>query len=76
MVGGGCGAAPPSHMNVIAWNCRGLGSSLAVRTLTNEVRTKKPLLIFLSKMKAGTSRIKGIQNKLDYTQGITVPSDG
>ena len=40
------------------------------------MRTKKPLLVFLSEMKAGTSRIKGIQNKLDYTQGITVPSDG
>ncbi|XP_030959237.1 uncharacterized protein LOC115981210 [Quercus lobata] len=63
-------------MNVIAWNCRGLGSSLAVRTLTDEVRTKKPLLVFLSETKAGMSRIKGIQNKLDYTQGITVPSDG
>ena len=63
-------------MNVIAWNCRGLGSSLAVRTLTVEVRTKKPLLVFLLETKAGTSRIKSIQNKLDYTQGITIPSDG
>ena len=74
--GNGCGAAPPSHMNVIAWNCQGLGSSLAFRTLTNKVRTKKPLLVFLSETKTGMSRIKGIQNKLDYTQGITVPSDG
>ncbi|XP_030970964.1 uncharacterized protein LOC115991409 [Quercus lobata] len=63
-------------MNVIAWNCRGLGSSLAIRTLTDEVRMKKPLLVFLSKTKASMSRIKGIQNKLEYTQGISVPSDG
>ena len=40
------------------------------------MRTKDPLLVFLSETKAGVSRIKGIQNKLDYTQGITVPSDG
>ena len=76
MIGSGCSAAPSSHMNVIAWNYRGLGSSLAVRTLTVEVRTKKPLLVFLLETKAGTSRIKSIQNKLDYTQGITIPSDG
>jgi len=27
-------------------------------------------------MKATVSKIKGIQNKIDFTQGITVPSDG
>ena len=63
-------------MSVIAWNCRGLWSSLAVQTLTVEVRTKHPLLVFLSKTKAEVSRIKGIQNKIDFRQGITIPSDG
>ena len=62
-------------MSVIAWNCQGLGSSLADWTLTEEVRAKEPLLVFLSKTKAEASRIKGIQNKLEYIQGITVPSD-
>ena len=63
-------------MSVIAWSYRGLGSSLAVLKFTEEVRTKDLLLVFLSKMKARVSRIKGIQNKIDFTQGITVPSDG
>ena len=63
-------------MSIIAWNCRGLGSFLVVRTLTDEVRSKDPLLVFLAEMKASTSRIKGIQTKLEYTQGIVVPSDG
>nr|POE88794.1 hypothetical protein CFP56_25240 [Quercus suber] len=75
MDGGGCEATLPSRMIVIAWNCKGLGSSLAVRTFIDEVRAKDPLL-FLSETKVGTSRIKGIQNKLEYTQGISVPSDG
>ena len=61
---------------MIAWNCWGLGSSLAVLTFIEEVRAKDLLLVFLSKMKAKVSRIKGIQNKIDFTQGITVPSDG
>ena len=33
-------------------------------------------MVFLSEMKTGTNRIKGIQSKLEYTQGIMVPSDG
>ena len=33
-------------------------------------------MVFLSKMKTGTNWIKGIQSKLEYTQGIMVPSDG
>ena len=35
-----------------------------------------PILVFLSETKAKQSRIKGIQRKLNLTQGITVPSDG
>ena len=61
---------------MIAWNYRGMGSTLAVRTLTDEVRTREPLLVFLVETKARVSRIRGIQAKLNYTQGIVVPSDG
>lgn len=63
-------------MSIFAWNCRGLESSLAVRTLTNAVKEMDPLLVFLSETKTGIGRIKGIQNKINFTQGIVVPSDG
>lgn len=63
-------------MTILAWNCRGIGSALAVRTLTDKVRTKDPLLVFLTETKTMESKMKGIINKLEYTQGITVPSDG
>ena len=63
-------------MSILAWNCRGLGSSLAVRTLTDAVKEMDPLLVFLSETKASKGRIKGIQNKINFTQGIVVPSDG
>ncbi|KAL4632855.1 hypothetical protein ACB092_04G081300 [Castanea dentata] len=63
-------------MSLFAWNCRGLGTSLAVRTLTDAVNEKDLLLVFLSETKAGVSRIKGIQNKINFTQGIVVSSDG
>ena len=54
-------------MSLLAWNCRGLGSPLVVQTLADEVRAKDPLLVFLSETKAKKSRIKGIQNKLEYS---------
>ena len=63
-------------MSLLAWNCRGLGSSLAVWTLVDEVRAKDPFLVFLLETKAKKNRIKGIQNKLEYSQGLTVRSDG
>ena len=63
-------------MSILAWNCRGLGTSPAVRTLTDEVKKKNPMLVFLVETKAGTKRMKGFQNKLGFTQGIVVPSDG
>lgn len=68
--------APPSLITIIVWNCRGMGSSLVVRTLADEVKAKDPLMIFLAKTKTGDSRMKGSQNKLEYRQGITIPSDG
>ena len=63
-------------MTIFAWNCRGIRLALAVRTLADEVRSKDPLLVFLTETKTGESKMKGIRNKMEYTQGITVLSDG
>ena len=37
---------------------------------------KNPILVFLSETKASLSKMKGFQNKIDYMEGIVVPSDG
>ena len=63
-------------MSVLAWNCRGLVTSPAVRTLIDEVKKKNPVLVFLVETKASIERMKGFQNKLGFTQGIVVPSNG
>ena len=63
-------------MSVPAWNCRGLGSPPAVWILTVKVKSKNPVLVFLVETKASSSRIKDLQRKLEFTQGITVPCDG
>ena len=63
-------------MSVLAWNCRGLGASPAIRTVTKVVKQKNSMVIFLVETKASIDRMKGFQNKLGFTQGITVLSDG
>ena len=63
-------------MNILAWNCRGLGTSPAIHTLTDEVKKKNPVLVFLVETKANVDKMKGFQNKLGFTQGIIVSSDG
>nr|POE97648.1 hypothetical protein CFP56_48157 [Quercus suber] len=67
---------PLSLLTILAWNHRGMGSALAVRTLADEVRSKDPLLVFLIETKTGKSKMKGIRIKVECTQGIIVPSDG
>ena len=56
---------PSSLMSVLAWNCRGLGSTPAVRILTDEVKSKNLVLVFLVETKANPSRIKGLQRRLE-----------
>ena len=63
-------------MTILAWNCRGMGSALAGKILADEVREKDPLLVFLAETKTGESKMRRIRNKMKYTQGITVQSDG
>ena len=75
-VGGGCGAASLSLISVLAWNCRRLGTPLAIPKLTEEVKKQNPVVVFLVETKANTDKMKGSQQKLGFTQGIIALSDG
>ena len=46
------------------------------RALTKMVRDEAPPLVFLVETKADISFMKIVQIKLEYMQGITVPSNG
>ena len=54
-------------MSVLAWNYWGLRSTPAVQILTDEVKSKNPVLVFLVETKANLSRIKGLQRRLEFT---------
>ena len=44
-----CSVAEPNE--ILARNCWGLGSSLVIQTLTNEVNAKNPILVFVAETK-------------------------
>uniref|UniRef100_A0A2N9G7B6 Reverse transcriptase domain-containing protein n=1 Tax=Fagus sylvatica TaxID=28930 RepID=A0A2N9G7B6_FAGSY len=46
-IGGGCNAVPPSAMNCLAWNCRGLGNPRTVQEIARLVRAQDPSVVFL-----------------------------
>ena len=60
LCGSVCRAAPLISMSVLAWNCQGLRSPSAVWMLTEEVKVKKPILVFLAETKASINKMKGV----------------
>ncbi|KAL0411828.1 UNVERIFIED_CONTAM: hypothetical protein Slati_3772500 [Sesamum latifolium] len=66
ITGGGCGAAPPLAMKILAWNCQGLGAPWTVRVLRELVRLHDPGLVFLSETKCNSRRGEMLKEKLNY----------
>jgi exonuclease III len=63
-------------MILLSWNCRGLGNSRAVRTLTHLVRTKKPDLVFIMETKLLSQNADFLKNKLGFFNQFVVDSKG
>ncbi|XP_074342276.1 uncharacterized protein LOC141679766 [Apium graveolens] len=58
-------------MNVLSWNCRGVGRPRKVQFLFNIVRQEQPYLVFLCETIAVKSKLEYVQNKLGY-EGLFV----
>jgi len=54
-------------MKIIAWNCRGLGNSLAIRSLLNLQKEEDPDILFLSETKMDERRIESLRWRLGLT---------
>jgi hypothetical protein len=63
-------------MNVLSWNCRGLGKPRAVQTLRRLVRTKKPNLVFLMETKQVSKFQESVRVKLGFEANFVVDSIG
>jgi len=58
--------APPNPMNVLSWNCRGLGNPRTVRTLHRLVRVKKPNSVFLMETNQLGRKVESVRIKLGF----------
>ena len=63
-------------MSCLAWNCRGLGNPLTIHELTNMVRKKDPLVLFLSKTKLDENRLEMLRCLWRFGGKFVVPSRG
>ena len=53
-------------MNILSWNCRGLGSPRTVHELSRLVRKYKPQILFISETKRNKLEMEGIKIKLQF----------
>ncbi|XP_062174673.1 uncharacterized protein LOC133879886 [Alnus glutinosa] len=63
-------------MMLLSWNCRGLGNSRTIRTLTNLVRNKKPHFVFLMETKMMKHKMEFLRNKLGFDSLFAVDCKG
>jgi hypothetical protein len=64
-------------MNIISWNCRGLGQSSTVQELTTLVRAKNPSLVFLMETRRSAQRaIMNLKWRLSLRHSVGIDSVG
>ena len=63
-------------MNLLSWNCRGLGNPQAVRELCQLTREKKPTILFLMETKCHRNKMEFVHVKLGFVYLFTVDWEG
>uniref|UniRef100_A0A803QI56 Reverse transcriptase n=1 Tax=Cannabis sativa TaxID=3483 RepID=A0A803QI56_CANSA len=67
---------PPGIMNVLSWNCRGLGNQRAIQFLKEIVSQKNPNFIFLCETKCDKKRIESMGRMLKFEGVFGVEAQG
>ena len=63
-------------MNLLNWNCKGLGAFRAVREVTNLVNKFNPQVVFLMETKRKTNEMEWLRSKWKYDKCLTVKGIG
>lgn len=63
-------------MNLLSWNCQGLGNSRAVRVLRDILRSHQPNFLFLSETLSVGSKIAELSLKLGFSNFFAVDKHG
>lgn len=62
--------------HILCWNCRGLGSPEAIRSLRNLIRQNSPNIIFLCETKRWGVEMEKVRRKLSLDHGVWVDAIG
>ncbi len=63
-------------MNILSWNCWGLGNPTAVLALHNLVKVQGPKVLFLMETKLDGKKMEVLRVELRFKFCFTVPSRG
>jgi hypothetical protein len=74
--GRACCTVPLTNMNLICWNCWGLGNPQTVKALCLLVKKKRPELVFLMETKLGGNKMATIRQKVGFKNTFVVDSVG
>ena len=59
-------------MNLLSWNCRGLGAPLAVHEMAKLVRKHNPQVLFLMETKRKSNEMEWLRAKWGFDNCLTV----
>ena len=62
-------------MNLLAWNCRGLGNCCAVDKLGDIIQAKDPGIVFLSETWSNKEQMESIKIKLNFARLFTINNE-
>lgn len=63
-------------MKILVWNCRGLGSSRAVRSLLDVQRQVRPDVFFLSETHLSKAKAEKVKRRVGFDHMLIHESDG
>jgi exonuclease III len=63
-------------MNILSWNCRGLGNFQTVHALRGLVNRNDPKIVFLMETKINSLRMEGVRRTIGFENGLSIPSEG
>ncbi|XP_019185992.1 PREDICTED: uncharacterized protein LOC109180738 [Ipomoea nil] len=63
-------------MNILSWNCRGLGGTRTVRELLGVSSKERPFFVFLTETKAKADKIEEVRVKLGFEGAVSVDCVG
>lgn len=63
-------------MNILSWNCRGLGKRRAIREMSRYLRTHNPQILFLMETKKRSSEMEWLRSLWNFENCFTVDSIG